>query len=1061
MIASDKWKLAIAIGLLVGQGSGPGAALAQEIEANKVPAADAVLRDYRSATGLLNKGLHELAIPEYQRFLAEQPTHEKAGLARYGLAVCYFRLNRFEEAGVALSAIPDSAEFPFRAEVLAMRGQISLLAGEFDPAAKCLGQVVRECGASAAAPSAGALWVEALQRAGQSRDALAAAEICSKRWPEDPSAERVGYYAAVAQRSLGQWANAVTTLEQLLGRYPAGPLSRQARLLLADSLEQLQDWPRAAAEYDKLGSDEGAPLTAEARLGLARTRLAQGDAAGAEKIAAEMGRAGRSAQSATIGLILARAQIAQGNYSGAIAVLGRLPIDDLDLADDIAYWTAKCHLRSGATDAAAQRLAEAIEQFPQSELRAEMGFDCALALQRMGKLDEALTALQPVRESSAGTPLAADAVLLSASIAHQRGDYDTSAGLCADFLKANPLHTSQAQAAFLLAENYFLAGRHEEAVAAFARFAGDHANDSQVAKARFRMGLAFAKLGRWEEAMPLLKEAAGAAEKDAALRVVWLVLGERSFELEQWADAARLLGRYGQADPAPEGLPAILLKFGIAAGRAGDRAVALAALERVTGAPADGALRAHAWFERGELMLAGGDESGAAAAFAETLKLAADSPFTPYAHQRLADLATRRGKPEEALAHLNAIGLAAGQDPTLASETNWQTGQTLLKLERYAEARAVLLTLCEKYPSSKRIPAARAQAAICLARLDEREAAVAELAALDAQMLASLDGELRGAVHYEHALGLRGLGRTSDAATVFQKLVESAGDGPLGQAARVELAALEMEQRRFAPAAELLRAVRGGPGFATLSLGLRNQTAYRLGVCEFEVGRFAPAVAALEEFLRESDDPALALSANFYCGESLLKLDDPERAATSFTRVTEQAGRDASYAAAWLRLGDALAQRQRWPASEQAFSDFLDRFADHPNRYQAQFGLGWARENQGRHSEAIAVYQAVVESHSGPTAARAQFQIGECLFAQKKLDDAVRELLKVDILYAYPEWSAAALFEAGRCLEELGKSAEARQQYEAVIAKHGDTRWANLARERQAVLQTPVVPGRK
>ena len=150
---------------------------------------------------------------------------------------------------------------------------------------------------------------------------------------------------------------------------------------------------------------------------------------------------------------------------------------------------------------------------------------------------------------------------------------------------------------------------------------------------------------------------------------------------------------------------------------------------------------------------------------------------------------------------------------------------------------------------------------------------------------------------------------------------------------------------------------------------------------------------------------------------------------------------------------------QHWSASEQVFSDFLKRFRDSRHWYQAQFGVGWAREHQKQFDEAITAYREVVAKHQGPTAARAQFQIGECLFAAQRYDKAVRELLKVDILYAYPEWSAAALYEAGRCFEKLGKLVEARNHFKQVTDGFVRTRWAELATERLTALPASTLPG--
>ena len=168
---------------------------------------------------------------------------------------------------------------------------------------------------------------------------------------------------------------------------------------------------------------------------------------------------------------------------------------------------------------------------------------------------------------------------------------------------------------------------------------------------------------------------------------------------------------------------------------------------------------------------------------------------------------------------------------------------------------------------------------------------------------------------------------------------------------------------------------------------------------------------------------------------------------------------DAAYGPSLLRLGEALASAHRWAKSEDAFAAYLGKFADGEQWFQARFGIGWARENQSRYPEAISSYNEVVAGHRGPTAARAQFQIGECLFAQKKYDEAVAELLKVDILYAYPEWSAGALYEAGRCFAEMAKIGEARQQFRAVVQQHQGTHWAKLAAERLDELSKRTKPG--
>ena len=66
----------------------------------------------------------------------------------------------------------------------------------------------------------------------------------------------------------------------------------------------------------------------------------------------------------------------------------------------------------------------------------------------------------------------------------------------------------------------------------------------------------------------------------------------------------------------------------------------------------------------------------------------------------------------------------------------------------------------------------------------------------------------------------------------------------------------------------------------------------------------------------------------------------------------------------------------------------------------------------------------------------------------------------MDILYAYPQWSAAALYEAGRCFEQMGSPVEARKQFEMVREDHPDSRWAELAGARLDELASRSLPGR-
>ena len=382
--------------------------------------------------------------------------------------------------------------------------------------------------------------------------------------------------------------------------------------------------------------------------------------------------------------------------------------------------------------------------------------------------------------------------------------------------------------------------------------------------------------------------------------------------------------------------------------------------------------------------------------------------------------------------------------------------------ERFKEAEAVFARFNDAYASHAHSAEADAQRAIAVARQNRHADAIKAIDQVDRKRGSTLDASLRAALRYERAWCLRELGRLDEAAGVYRELLDEGLAGDFNVHAMLELSGIEFNAERFEAAAERLRRLRMIiQGDSTqVPRELREQATYRLAVCEFELGHFDQAAELCEEFLDTFEGSSLTASASFYCGEAWFKLGRHQKAVKSLTRIAEDFDTDPVLGPSLLRLGESLAALQRWARSERVFTQYINRFEGSDQWFQAQFGLGWARENQRRYDEAISAYRAVVARHQGSTAARAQFQIGECLFAKKQYDEAVRELLKVDILYAYPEWSAAALYEAGRCFARLGKTVEARAHFKQVSEQYGQTHWAELASQRLTELTGASLPGR-
>ena len=437
-----------------------------------------------------------------------------------------------------------------------------------------------------------------------------------------------------------------------------------------------------------------------------------------------------------------------------------------------------------------------------------------------------------------------------------------------------------------------------------------------------------------------------------------------------------------------------------------------------------------------------------------------DSRFAPFALNHLGAIATKSGDYDAAAAFFARVG-GAGSDAATKAGALFQRGRALVAAQQYESADKALAEFLDKHPKHELAPAARALRGVTLARQERAAEALEVIERVEKDGVSGLDDATRQALQYEKAWCLRKLGRNEDAAKAYRTLAEVPSGGEENVHALLELAEIEAAAGRCASAVPLLERLRqAAAGGTQVSADVLAAGTYRLAVCEFEAERWEKVTSLLEEFLDSYPDHELVPSASFFCGEAYFTSGKHRQAVEHLERVADSFKTSDVYGPSLLRLGECLAVLQHWDRSERVFSQHLRDVESSEFWYQAQFGVAWARENLGRFDEAISAYRPVVERHRGPTAARAQFQLGECLFAQKKYEEAVRELLKVDILYAYPEWSAPALYEAGRCFEQMGRQVEAREQYQAVQGGHEQTHWAELAAKRLAVVSGGALPGR-
>jgi TolA-binding protein len=559
---------------------------------------------------------------------------------------------------------------------------------------------------------------------------------------------------------------------------------------------------------------------------------------------------------------------------------------------------------------------------------------------------------------------------------------------------------------------------------------------------------------------PLL---AVAPAPDGALRQSALAaLADDSFARNDWKDAARWCAELGKGATSNDQIADALLRQGIACVRDGRAADALPLLSRVIDEFGETPQALHATFERGQLRSEAGSLHQARMDFEEVLshERALPSPrFTVHALRHLASIASKEGRHDEAATILAQVAESPGSGDA-GLDARAQQGATLLRAGNYADAERVLEAFTKGNPTHVRTPEAQVRLAIAMSRQGRHEESLAMLGTLDRPRL---DADSAALAQYEVAWNQGALKREKEAREAYLVLLAGKAPPPLAGSAALELAQLELNANRPNDALPHLDRAREEASRSSGAEGdgrdIAEREVYLRGVCLLRVNRPRESAEALKTYRDTYPKSAYLAHAMLTRGEALLLAGNHKDACEELAQVATSPVTDSILDATLLRLAEAYAGAHQWEKSDKAYTKHAERFPKSEQWFLARFGQGWARENQSKFADAITIYKDIAERHQGATGARAQFQHGECLYAQKKLDDAVRELLKVDVLFAVPEWSAAGLYEAGRALRELGRTDEALRQFEDVVHRFPDSAWAKQAKDMLDAARPAALPG--
>jgi TolA-binding protein len=971
--------------------------------------ADEADDQYAVAAGHYAQERWKFAAEEFEVFLAKHPSDSRAGESLFFLGEALVQLGRHGEALAKFQEyLRRDPSGQYARSALFRAGEAAYLAGKMPEAKSLLPQ------------------------------------FADKHPGDELNAHVLPYLGEIA---LGEkdLAGAESYFRQGLTRFPEGRLQDDCRFGLARALERQDKNAEAEKFYLALAGKPTSRLAADAQLRLGAVQYALGKfAEAAESFAAFESKWEASAQLGTARLGRGWALMKLDRARDAAAVFQKAALDP-KLAIEARYWLGLAQKAQKDWVAAAKTLVDAVSGDPKSPLAAAIRFHAGDALLHAGDYAAAREQLEAVIQSaSSQEEWIADSMLGICQAALRQKDHAAIDRQAAEFSRRFPANSLGGEVRRLLARSLIERKQFQKAADVLAALAANASKNEQGTEERYLSALAYEGLKRYDDALaalkPVLASDNGSLKADAQLAQASVFIATKRF-----SEAIVPLEAFLAGQPSPEA----------AVKAQGNLAICLARTKQL-----DKAKKLYAAIvekhPRHELIVLMTEQLAEAAyeagdtAWSKELfaRLAQQGPAAGKQMAGLAGLGWsqfKAGNLEEAAATFGQV-LAKSPEPALAAETALVRGQILEKLKKIDDALAMYDAVIDHHSASKELP----RALLAAARLghglqqNERAAALLERLTKEFPKFPEMDAAL-----YDWAWVLTDLGKLPESAGVFERLRREFPQSPYWPDATFRLAQRAFAAKQFAQARQLAGAALGrNPGPA-----VRENVMFLLAQIAAGEEKWQEAKDAFESVVKQFPSGSLRLLAEYGAAEAVFRLGDYEAARTRFQQLAADArGRDKAISAvALLRQAQAFSHQEKWDEAYRLASQIEPAFPGFEEQYEADYILGRCLANRAEFEKAREAYRRVINSPGGKktkTAANAQLLIAETFFHQKNYETALREYLKVEILYAFPAVQAAALLQAGKCHEALREWKQAAEAYARVADHYRDTTFAKEAAER-------------
>ena len=1027
----------------------PAAVLAQQAtpDAALDPAAT---RQYAAAVALQNREQFELAIDEWRAFLTRHAADPRADRATHYLGVCHLKANQLPQAvtafGQAIAKYPESELLPASYLYLgiaqynqAQGGQ----AAQFDVAAKTFAALLSKYAESDQAPQAMYYLGECLYATGKKQEAATLyAELAAKH-ADDPLAADALYALGATQDELGKPDEAARTYLAFLAKHADHRLATEVKLRHGETLMTSGKYAEAAARFAEAAAVEDFALADHATMRQAASLYEQQEYDRAAALYASVPRKFPQTQFAPAAHLAAgKCAYLAGKYDQARAYLAKLTGGGAQ-ATEAAHWIVRSLLKQNRPPdalATAERALSAAE----GEYATQIELDLADALYEIPqRRDESIARYAALADAHPQDALAPQALYMAAFASLGEGKYQAALAHAGKFLRAYADHSLATDVTYVAAESYVQLNDFEKAAALYDRLLSSHAEHADAPTWRLRKGLCLFHGQKHAETIAALEpllSTLSAAEQQAEAH---FLIGSSRHELKDYPAAVKSLTASLAAAPRWRQADDVMLVLADALDKSGHRDDAARVLEKLVESSPDSGSLDRALYRLGEAAYAAGDFPQAAARYAAVLDKQPNSPLAQHALYGLAWSRLSGGEHAPAAETFTAL-IDRHRDSDLAPRARYGRAVARQQVGQFAAAAEDVQAFLATNPAEGQRSDALYVIGLCQAGLKKP----AEAAATFQKILADdPDYSGRDKVRYELAWALKSADQPADAAAQFQKLASEHADGPYAAESLYHVGEFQYQKQQFDRAAEAFAAALVKAGESDLG----EKAAHKLGWAQFRQDDFPAAGATFRKQRAQYPGGQLAADAAFMEAECLFHQQQWQPALDRYVDLPGLSGEDFP-PLALLHAAQAASKLEKWQQALQLSQQCAADYPDTDRLPEVLYEQGWARQNLGQLDEAVQLYERVTELTGAEVAARARFMVGEIAFEQKEHSEAIRHFFKAAYGYAYPEWQANALYEAGRCFEVRQQTKQATQSYREIIEKFPDSDKADRARRRLAEL---------